>query len=375
MTSEGASRGDKRGSQDQSSGGFVEPEATTDFPYMEETGAMRHLHLEDRAPLSLDPALQQYSPLPATPSESKLGMKRRASSPPPDSSHDDKAPLHSAGSGSDLYQRNSNSNSNNPAAARPTNRASPVNRFAAQHGSVSSTSSAGLRNGSYASSGALSVGSSLTSLSSNHDRLSPTSEYPHPQSHPERDSPYITSHPSPRSSLPHSHPRPPSEKPSPRKMSSDTPATRNQNNTPNIQAPMYICQCCPKKPKKFETEEELRYVFAALSGHPQSAKVFPLGHTSPRSNTSVISATTGSRTRTKRSVIRTRYMSADIRGRARLCKATTNAPSTLPLTLHHKIPTNLLHHPTLLLPQTSAGTAGKSSRMSHSRTGTTVLPT
>ncbi|KAI4138834.1 MAG: hypothetical protein L6R39_006583 [Caloplaca ligustica] len=258
VTSEGASRGDKRGSQDQSSGGFVEPEATTDFPYMEETGAMRHLHLEDRAPLSLDPALQQYSPLPATPSESKLGMKRRASSPPPDSSHDDKAPLHSAGSGSDLYQRNSNSNSNNPAAARPTNRASPVNRFAAQHGSVSSTSSAGLRNGSYASSGALSVGSSLTSLSSNHDRLSPTSEYPHPQSHPERDSPYITSHPSPRSSLPHSHPRPPSEKPSPRKMSSDTPATRNQNNTPNIQAPMYICQCCPKKPKKFETEEELR---------------------------------------------------------------------------------------------------------------------
>ncbi|KAL8825233.1 MAG: hypothetical protein Q9170_007874 [Blastenia crenularia] len=251
LASEGASRGGKRGSQDQSV--VSEPEASTEFPYMEETGAMRQLHLEDRAPLSLDPALQQYSSSPIVPSESKQGMKRRASSPPPDSSHDDKAPLHSAGSSSDLYQRNTT-------ASHPTNRASPVNRFGPQHGSVSSSSSAGLRNGSYASSGALSVGSSLTSLSSNHDRLSPTSEYLYPQPHPERDSPYITSHPSPQSSLAHSHPRP-SEKPSPaasRKMSSDTPTQRKQNNPPSFQAAMHICQCCPKKPKKFETEEELR---------------------------------------------------------------------------------------------------------------------
>lgn len=273
LASECASRGSKRGSQDQSSvssGGLAEPDATTDFPYMEETGAMRQLHLEDRAPLSLDPALQQYSSSPVIPSELKLGMKRRASSPPPDSSHDDKAPLQSVGSNSDLYQRNSNPNPNpnpNPAStahSHSANRASPVNRFAAQHGSVSSTSSAGLRNGSYASSGGLSVGSSLTSLSSNHDHLSPTSDYPYPQSHPERDSPYITSHPSPQSTLSHSHPHPPSEKPpsaTSRKMSNDTPASRKQqNNPPNLQASMYICHCCPKKPKKFESEEELRCV-------------------------------------------------------------------------------------------------------------------
>ncbi|KAL8930163.1 MAG: hypothetical protein Q9208_000780 [Pyrenodesmia sp. 3 TL-2023] len=187
LASQGASRGNKRGSQDQlssSSGGLAEPDATTEFPYMEETGAMRQLHLDDRAPLSLDPALQHYSSSPVIPSEVKLGMKRRASSPPPDSSHDDKAPLHSVGSNNDLYQRNANPNANpnpNPASAahsHSTNRASPVNRFAAQHGSVSSTSSAGLRDGSYASSGGVSVGSSLTSLSSNHDHLSPTSEYP-----------------------------------------------------------------------------------------------------------------------------------------------------------------------------------------------------
>lgn len=226
LASECASRGSKRGSQDQPI--LAEPEATTEFPYMEETGAMRQLHLEDQAPLSLDPALQQHSSSPVIPPDSKLGRKRRASSPPPDSSHDDKAPLHSAGSSSDLYQRNT-------AAAHPTNRASPVSRFCPQHSSVSSTSSAGLRSGSYASSGALSVGSSLTSLSSNHERLSATSEYPYPQSHPERDSPYITSHPSPGSSLSHSHPHPPSEKPSPaasRKMSSGTPTPRKQNNPP-----------------------------------------------------------------------------------------------------------------------------------------------
>ncbi|KAL8935371.1 MAG: hypothetical protein Q9216_005460 [Gyalolechia sp. 2 TL-2023] len=233
LASEGTSRGGKRGSQDQS---MLAEDATTEFPYMEETGAMRQLHLEDRAPLSLDPALQQYSSSPVIPPDSKLGMKRRASSPPPDSSHDDKA-LHSAGSSSDLQQRNA-------AHTHPTNRASPVSRFGPQHGSVSSTSSAGLRNGSYASSGALSVGSSLTSLSSNHDHLSPTSDYPYPQPHPDRDSPYITSHPSPQSSLSHSHPHPPSEKPSPaasRKISSDTPTPRKQNNPPSLQAAMYFC--------------------------------------------------------------------------------------------------------------------------------------
>ncbi|KAL8711632.1 MAG: hypothetical protein Q9220_004042 [cf. Caloplaca sp. 1 TL-2023] len=265
LVSEGASRGSKRGSQDQST--ISESDSTSDFPYMEETGAMRQLHLEDRVPLSLDPALQQYSSSPIIPSESRLGMKRRASSPPPDSSHDDKAPLHSEGSSGDLYQRNAAAaavaaaNAAAAAAQQPPNRASPVNRFGPQHGSVSSASSTGLRNGSYASSGGLSVGSSLTSLSPKHERLSPTSEYPYPQSHPERDSPYITSHPSPQSSLPHSHPRPPSEKPSAvtsHKMSGETSTPRTKNNPPNLQAPLHICQCCPKKPKKFENLEELR---------------------------------------------------------------------------------------------------------------------
>ncbi|KAL8931411.1 MAG: hypothetical protein Q9211_006982, partial [Gyalolechia sp. 1 TL-2023] len=131
--------------------------------------------------------------------------------------------------------------------------------------------------GSYASSGALSVGSSLTSLSSNHDHLSPTSDYPYPQPHPDRDSPYITSHPSPQPSLSHSHPQPPSEKPSPaasRKLSSDPPTPRKQNNPPSLQAAMYICQCCPKKPKKFETEDGLRHLTPFLSRAHESEKQY-----------------------------------------------------------------------------------------------------
>ncbi|KAL8697411.1 MAG: hypothetical protein Q9224_002331 [Gallowayella concinna] len=259
LVSEDASRGSKRGSQDQSTT-LPDSDSTTDFPYMEETRAMRQLRLEDRASLSLDPALQQYSSSPVINSDPRLGMKRRASSPPPDSTHDDKtlaAQLHSAAGtcNTDLYQRQSQS------SAHPASRASPVNRFAAQQSSISSASSTGLRNGSYASSGALSVGSSLTSISPHHERHSPTSEYPYPQPHPERDSPYITSHPSPQSSLSHSHPHPTAETPSTstsRKMSSDTPTPRKQNNPPNIQAPMHICKCCPKKPKKFDTVEDLR---------------------------------------------------------------------------------------------------------------------
>ncbi|KAL8970683.1 MAG: hypothetical protein Q9183_001402 [Haloplaca sp. 2 TL-2023] len=270
VPSEGASRGLKRGSQDQSN--LAEPDTIPDFPYLEETGAMQQLHLSDRAPLSLDPALQQYSSSPIIPSASGLGTKRRASSPPPDSSHDDKAPLHSAGTGTtatttttaDLYHRNPQHQHPQQQQQQqyPPSRASPVSRFGPQHGSVSSASSQGLRNGSYASSGARSVGSSLTSLSPKHERLSPTSEYPIPQSHPERDSPYITSHPSPRSSLSHAHPPPTSGKHSPaaapRKMSADASSAPKQSNTPNLQAPMHICQCCPKKPKKFSTPEELR---------------------------------------------------------------------------------------------------------------------
>ena len=122
----------------------------------EETGGMRRLHLDDLSPPSID----VYSP------DSRLGMKRKASPLQDTPQHDDK--FGSAGaSTSDLFQRRTPGH-------LPPPLASPKTRYHPTIGSVSSTSSSGLRNGSYASSAALSVaGSSITSLSSYEQRVSP----------------------------------------------------------------------------------------------------------------------------------------------------------------------------------------------------------
>ena len=237
-----------RGSYDQGMTLSTFSEPDTDFP-IDETGALRHLHLEDRASNRTPPSLESH---PYSPSSRRLGMKRRASSPPPEPSRDDKAPLHSVGSSSELYQRHTSSHLS-----------ANLNRFSQHHGSVSSTASSGLRNSSYASSGGLSHGgSSITSFSS-HERLSPRGISPLPDQHTGRDSPYVTSislNPSPRESLSRPHQRTSSEsKPSgSRKMSSDSTGQGKLHNAPKLQANVHICECCPKKPKKFDSLEELQ---------------------------------------------------------------------------------------------------------------------
>lgn len=242
----------KRASQDQSI--FSEPDSA-EFP-MEDTGAsnttaLRQLHLEDPTP----PASFETSPNHYFSQESKSsGMKRGASSPPPEASRGDKVPTHSVGGSNDPYQRNLSSH-------LTTN-----NRYAQPHGSVSSTSSQGLHNGSYASSVALSAGnSSITSISS-HERLSPRGLSPSSE-HPlniKNEGPYYNQqpmNPSPQDTFPHIHQRTPSDPQSAaaiaRKMSSDPPAQRKPS-APSLQAHVHICGCCPKKPKKFDNLEELR---------------------------------------------------------------------------------------------------------------------
>ena len=243
-----ASRSKRGGSYDQSI--FSEPDLDLDFP-SEETGGMRHLHLDDRMPPSID----VQSP------DSRSGMKRRASSPLREAAHDDKASLQIVGgTSSDLYQRRTSGHLS-------TSRASPNNRYHPTHGSVSSTSSGGLQNGSYASSTGLSVGgSSITSISS-HDRLSPSGISPLSDYHEGRDSPYVNSNSldeSPRSSIsrPHQHITADLKSTAAiaRKMSSDNtrPGNSLTNNGPKLQSNMHICDCCPKKPKKFDTAEELQ---------------------------------------------------------------------------------------------------------------------
>lgn len=209
---------------------------------------MRQLNIDDRTP----PGSESHSP------GSKLGVKRK---PSREALRDDKAPpQNTATGGNDLFPRRASGHLS-------ASRASPVHRFQPPQGSVSSTSSASLRNGSYASSAGLSAGgSSMTSMSS-YDRLSsgglsPSSE----MDLGHHDSPYVTAitlDPSPATSLSKSYQRTLSEsKPSPateaRKLSGDTGSLSKQGAS-KLQG-VFMCQCCPKKPKRFDSQEELTYV-------------------------------------------------------------------------------------------------------------------
>lgn len=207
----------------------ISPEHDVDF-YMEEAG-LRRLHIDD------------YSSRPETYSPGlTAGQKRRASSPP----GEDEPSLHKVGSASDLYRRR-----------ELASRTSPAPRFHSNSGSVSSTASAP-RSGSYVSTFSAG-GSSITSLNS-YGRLSPGGISPGVSEL--TDSPYVTSlslNPSPRASLSRTnHNRTISEtRPlmTSRKLS-DQLGHDKPNSTSKMQG-VFMCECCPKKPKKFDSREEL----------------------------------------------------------------------------------------------------------------------
>ncbi|KAI9815031.1 MAG: hypothetical protein M1827_002874 [Pycnora praestabilis] len=235
-----------RGSYDHS---FMEADA--DSP-MEEAG-MKQLNLGDRAGDRTPPHSDGLSAW----AIARSGLKRRASSPPREpareSSREDRLSLSAINNGSDLSQRRTS-------GPLPPSR-SPVPRLFPHHGSVSSTSSA--RHGSLASSVGLSAaGSSMTSISS-YDRPSPGGISPGPEMDLSQDSPYVTSvNPSPRGSMSRAHQqRTFSESKSAttsRKHSVESPAQLKQNTPSKIQG-VHICECCPKKPKKFDSPEELQF--------------------------------------------------------------------------------------------------------------------
>jgi hypothetical protein len=102
--------------------------------------------------------------------------------------------------------------------------------------------------------------SSITSMSS-YGRLSPGGISP--GSSDMSDSPYVTSlslNPSPRGSVPRpNHQRTLSEtRPimTSRKLS-DNMGHSKHSTAPKIQG-VFMCECCPKKPKKFDSQEELK---------------------------------------------------------------------------------------------------------------------
>ena len=245
----------KRESYDQNM--FLEPDSTDPlFP-------MRDLHLEDHATLSQRPNSGKYYRSAHNPSlhtsRSRPGMKRPASqSPPPPQSHEASAQLlAAAGMQAEHYnQRNAQ------------HRNSPGGKFGQNKGSFSSQSSASLRTNSYASSAGLSVGgSSITSLDQHSPGgLSPASEQQqlYQQQQNGEDSPYVTSLPmnhNPRNTRSQQHyPQPQLENYPDPSLEQKPQIHPNQSrpNVPNMQSHAFICACCPKKPKKFDTPEELR---------------------------------------------------------------------------------------------------------------------
>jgi hypothetical protein len=220
----------------RSTGGGYDIVDDTEFP-MEETSGLRLLHLDDGTIRA-----EGHSP------PSTAGQKRRASSPPRE---DGPPSLHTVSSASDLFRRRESAS-----------RSSPTPRFHSSQSSVSSTAP-GPRNSSYASNVPL-AGSSVTTASS-HGRLSPSGLSPggvSPRSNDgSTDTPYITTASlttSPRGSAASPIHRVLPERPlTTARKSSDT-MSQTKRSSPQRHQGMLMCECCPKKPKKFETEEELK---------------------------------------------------------------------------------------------------------------------
>ncbi|GAB7361523.1 hypothetical protein MBLNU230_g1579t1 [Neophaeotheca triangularis] len=215
--------------------------------YIMEDSQMSNLNIHDRSPCGSD---DQNTGGPA-------GTKRRALSPPGGGMRDERPPMSSSGNG-DLHHRRS-------MQQLPK---SPVSRHRPNNSSMSSASSIGPRQGSLSSSiGGLSIPSSATSYASG--RISPgglsaTSTGGLSPGVFEPDlrapSPYSNTKsllPSPIATNPQHHRAfPEAAQAPPRKMSIDsTPRSRGASMS-HMQG--YICECCPKKPRKFDTEDELR---------------------------------------------------------------------------------------------------------------------
>lgn len=231
-------------SKRQNSGSLLEDHTTPEsydndpeFP-LEETNRLRSIRLDEG----------QHSRMNSISYEAQLpSLKRRASSPPIE-----EPAIRHASSQSDLLRRREGVSRNSPAPRLSVN---------PPHGSISSVSS-GDRSGSF---GGLSTATSMTS-SHSFGRRSPVGYSLSPSGLSPTDvatSPFATPNSltlSPRSTIipragPHQRgPSDPRNVVSPRKLTE--PTLRISAGTGKSQG-FYMCDCCPKKPKKFDTRDEL----------------------------------------------------------------------------------------------------------------------
>ncbi|KAL4878556.1 hypothetical protein BJY04DRAFT_229763 [Aspergillus karnatakaensis] len=209
---------------------------------------------------SMDEALPSrlFSVREATPpylEASKSGMKRRASSPPREPISNDRHALHTTTSNGDLSQRRT--------TGHPfTNNLSVNSGYTHSHGSLSAASSVSIRTTASYSSAAPSIGSSVTTAST-YDRsppgLSPKSDLDAYHEKP-MVNPGPTTGLSAQLAAQITHDTgsfEPSSVNPPRKMSYQANLSVPKPRANKIGG-LYICDCCPKKPKKFDSPEELR---------------------------------------------------------------------------------------------------------------------
>ncbi|CAN8104501.1 unnamed protein product [Discula destructiva] len=220
-------------------------DAEMEFP-LEETSRLHQMHLDEGRHSRMN-SLGYDNQLPPS-------LKRRASSPPPE----DPTIRHVSSQG-DLLRRRENVSRSSVSRSSPVPRLS-VNPPQLQHGSISSVSS-GDRSGSF---GCLSTATSMTS-SLSFGRRSPVGVSPAGVSPTEAaTSPFAapnTLNRSPRTTItPRAtpHQRAPSSTASivsPRKLTD--PAVRPGGIVGAKLQGFFMCDCCPKKPKKFESPEDL----------------------------------------------------------------------------------------------------------------------
>lgn len=213
----------QRGSYDHSM--FLQEDLAEESP-------MRDLRLHDRSP--------------GSDVQTRTGIKRRASSPP---RQPERSSVSTASGQSEIYHRRSQQFPR-----------SPVSTMHPNHSSVSSASSYAPRHNSLGSSlGMSSIPSSATSYGSG--RLSPCtlspSYDPDARMQPPASNPKALRPNSAASSAPHQR--------SLSQCSQGAPSTSPGTSTPHSRncsvsqlQGVFMCECCPKKPKKFDTEEELR---------------------------------------------------------------------------------------------------------------------
>jgi hypothetical protein len=242
-----------------------------DFP-MEETSGILHLRIDDNSS-----RLEGHSPT------SAAGQKRRASSPPRE---DGQPSLQTVGSASDLFRRRESASRASPTPWLHSSHSSYVSNLSLTASSIKSISSYGLLSPGGLSPGGMSPGAlspgglspgglspgglspgGLSPGGLSPGGLSPGGLSPggvSPRSNDgSNESPYTTSSsltasphgsvssPNHQHAIPEVRPRISTRKSSERSISQVKRITTDKLHG------VFMCECCPKKPKKFETEEEL----------------------------------------------------------------------------------------------------------------------